>query len=539
MPVMAVPCLCNCGDNCTIGTDDFSGSLSGWSTTGTPTTSGGLLVMNSDGDRVIFNTTPSSASDGVHILTYPLSAGSGVIRIIANWLNSSNYIYGEYSRTDQTIRIGKVVGGTDTYETPAKTLSSPSERATLRLCWQPGESQAPASSDTGTIFPTTVFEGSGGVIPWESSSSVLAEDGISASAVFDNDGETTNSLTVYGMSLAIPAGATIDGVKIRIECFDLDETASEIVVESIRLVDGEGTAAGDDKGADTPVPFGSLDGLIFGGAADDWNAGLTWEDVNSPLFGAVFYFRWDDGSTTPSRELEVDYVNFIVYYTTASRQAGQATFSYIPNGGTDQQCTIDGLVVATDGTATGIAVVSGDWDFTEWTLSYLDSGTHPGCPTCDCVGDTTPCGACDSNGVPVVIQIDIDNVASLGDCDCETEFNGTYLLDFVWAGDFNSCGHQFTFASSKCVNFDQSGGGLTPRQATEIDIVFYGFSGNYFAVISIIDGPQHQSIARWTLDLGATAPDCTALSGEAATFVAQWDGLDCDFSGATVTVTAV
>ena len=536
-----VPC-CDCA-TCEIGTDAFADD-SQWTLTGTAAVSGGALVMNADGDQAIFTPEPFTDDDGVHIEVTADSTANGVLRVIANRVDNNNYVFGEYSSADSTIRIGKRSGGTDSYETPAKTLTSPSEPAILRLCWQPGESQTPASTDTEAVFPTTGRQGDSADTEWANPENITADDGYGNFALCQmlNFGDSSRFLIAENFPLAIPPNATIDNISVRVELQDNQAaggTPVQISDAVVQITDGTGTVLSDNKATLGAIPDyndGNGGPMLYDGSVTGYwglTDGLTGADVNSPFWRVQLQYSWDISDEGMGDAIVlVGSVNVVVSYTTADRQPGAVKFLYLANGGTDpddNQCVIDSNVnPASDGTGTGLRVASGDWSLDDWTLSYLNSDARPDCPQCSCSG-TSVCTVCDSNVSPLVMQVDLSGSAQgVGECDC-AEFDGTYLLDLIEDVGSNFCYYQY------------SGTACSGTALVSVELELYlDNAGDYRGTIWFmrLSAPNPQ---RFSINFGATAPDCTAFSAESFThdFGAVDIGFACDFSGMSATLTSV
>jgi hypothetical protein len=435
------PSCCSCG-GCEIGTDAFDGSLSQWSTTGSPSTSGGLLTMTS-GDRVIFTPEPASASSGVHVETHPETAdGTAKVRLIAGYTDASNYLFGELAIAggEGTLRLGEKIAGTESWLTLAKTVedtgSELNDRSTLELCWTPGAALVPEGRWQGPAFPRSARNAAGPEEAWINEGNIQQMDSTSANCIILNDGDETRILIAETFGINVPAGSTIDGIKVGINCEDAStsnpEAPSEIEFTEIILLDGSGASVGDNKAPiGTPIPL-ELAEVTVGGSADDWNAGLTWEDVNSPLFGVAIKFTWDDSGATTSRGVDVDYVALTLWYTTPDRRAGRLRLAYTntaaPNA-TD--CVTDLNVTSDDGLKTGIEVTAGSFDFTDYTLSYQLSDSRPSCPDCGCTasGGGEPCGCCDDEPEESYV-IDMGGTLSDDECEC-SQIPQSFVVDNI------------------------------------------------------------------------------------------------------------
>lgn len=114
--------------------------------------------------------------------------------------------------------------------------------------------------------------------------------------------------TTFGFT--IPAGATIDGIKVRIErqC-NRESSIKDLTVELIKA----GARVGDDKAKDT---FWETTDTItsYGGAAAMWGQAWSVAQINAANFGIALSAenQWQALATTFAR---VDHIQITIYYT--------------------------------------------------------------------------------------------------------------------------------------------------------------------------------------------------------------------------------
>lgn len=109
----------------------------------------------------------------------------------------------------------------------------------------------------------------------------------------------------------IPIDAVIDGILVEIDHYGENGNINE---HSCRLV-LNGIIQGDEKMTiDNAIPSEDLDVYeSYGGAADNWNAGLTYDEINDATFGVqVSYFG---AHSVQPRNVYVDHIRMTVYYT--------------------------------------------------------------------------------------------------------------------------------------------------------------------------------------------------------------------------------
>lgn len=147
---------------------------------------------------------------------------------------------------------------------------------------------------------------------WSNPGNAAASDD-SRATVFCDKHEETDWLRATNFGFSIPAGATIDGIEVVFERRSTGGPGGDI---SVRLWDGS-SAVGDDKstGQSDFWTFNTDTDDSFGGASDDWNAGLGPSDINDSGFGCQLAAEDQIGNTVT---LEVDHVEVTIYYTEAS-----------------------------------------------------------------------------------------------------------------------------------------------------------------------------------------------------------------------------
>lgn len=380
-------CHC-CGDPCAIGSDTFDDDLAQWTVTGGESVSGGLLEMTG-GDTAIFIPTPSSADLGVRIVTHPRTEDStATMRLIVARTDANNYLFGQLSLASGVgeIRLGQVSGGSETWLTDAETLEDVNEelneRSDLTLCWQPGE------VIEGVALTREGYAGEGVGVGWTDPEGVTNPSGVFAETSA-SPSTNTDVLGARDYGFFIPAGSTIDGIFVsaRIEHEGMDV---DYIDQIVRLTDRDGIPVGDNLAVG--VSLNNVESVVtWGGPTEDWNAGLTWEDINSDGFGWTGIFR-NIGSS--GGNIRVRGVAIKVYFTTPDRTPGRLQLNYTNTASPNTvQCLMATPVLLDPGSQTGIADVVGSWDFTQYTLEYPQSDAKPTCG--ECQNCTVHCPCCD------------------------------------------------------------------------------------------------------------------------------------------------
>jgi len=121
-------------------------------------------------------------------------------------------------------------------------------------------------------------------------------------------------LTNFGFTSGdVPSGATIDGIEVSVERQSAD--VLDVTDSAIYLRDSAASQQGDNKASGTGWSSGGDEIVVYGGAADTWNALLDQADIVSSNFG-IDISAGNSGST--NREARIDHVKIRVYYTEAA-----------------------------------------------------------------------------------------------------------------------------------------------------------------------------------------------------------------------------
>lgn len=150
---------------------------------------------------------------------------------------------------------------------------------------------------------------SGGQVHWTNPTNIYTSNNVYATApdLEQPDREYTHWLRARDFGFSIPAGATIDGIKVEIgKKADLAGMRDS----SVKIVWGS-TPQGDEKAL--VATWGTSDAYsTYGGATDLW--GLTWEwDDFDEFFGVALQARMADPEEYA--DAYVDHIRITVYYT--------------------------------------------------------------------------------------------------------------------------------------------------------------------------------------------------------------------------------
>jgi hypothetical protein len=173
-------------------------------------------------------------------------------------------------------------------------------------------------ANTGfTLAGTGANNADAGNAAWSNTGNITADDGTSAGS-FPKAGQTSQYLHATNFGFALPSGATIDGIVVRV---DRLATANLITDHTIQLIIG-GSRSGDNK-ADTMTTWPSSAATKdYGSASDLWGLTLAEADIESSTFGVAIRV-----SSTGTASAQVDAIWIDVYYTSDAVAAGRVTGS--------------------------------------------------------------------------------------------------------------------------------------------------------------------------------------------------------------------
>ena len=172
---------------------------------------------------------------------------------------------------------------------------------------------ATLATDTGVKYPGTVnthSEGSYNDEDWHDKNNVKADDGNNAS-ITDNDfdnGDYSHVLRTTNFGFSVPAGSTIDGIKVESERYSNAGSARDALVQLTK----NGTARVGNSKADTTNNWSASAGVAtYGGETDLWGTTWTRAEINDSDFGVHFAARAYSNDT----DIYVDFIRITVYYT--------------------------------------------------------------------------------------------------------------------------------------------------------------------------------------------------------------------------------
>jgi len=146
-----------------------------------------------------------------------------------------------------------------------------------------------------------------GDVAWTNPGNVTASDDARATANVASP-DTTQYLHATSFGHALPAGATVTGVEVRVERHA--SAADRVQDHTVQLIKG-GTRQGDNK-ADTGTSWPDADATVdYGGSTAMWSLALTKADVEAAGFGVALR-----GKSSVNAQHRVDAIWTNIHYTT-------------------------------------------------------------------------------------------------------------------------------------------------------------------------------------------------------------------------------
>ncbi len=158
----------------------------------------------------------------------------------------------------------------------------------------------------GPNSPGTAADNGGGLDAWTNTGNILTSDNTYAQVTVGFNGSWSDYLNATNFGFHVPAGATINGIKVEIE----RSSANTIQDHSVKIIKG-GTITGTEK-ADTGTNWPSSDAYAtYGSASDLWGTTWTVNDINASTFGVALQAGELGGFNTA----KVDHIRISVTYT--------------------------------------------------------------------------------------------------------------------------------------------------------------------------------------------------------------------------------
>lgn len=174
-----------------------------------------------------------------------------------------------------------------------------------------------ATASEGPNSPdTAVDDAAVGTVAWSSPSNATALDSANANATVTFSEVVTHYLKCTDFNFSVPAGASIDGISVEINCKGSKTgTGSIPAFATIKLVNGAGTVVGDNKATGSlPTSFTYVN---FGSSSDTWAASLTQSDITDVDFGVVISVFLDASGPGDTSTADIDHVRITVHYSLA------------------------------------------------------------------------------------------------------------------------------------------------------------------------------------------------------------------------------
>lgn len=165
-------------------------------------------------------------------------------------------------------------------------------------------------ADTGWHNPSGIdIVTAYGTHDWLTPDNAKLSNNAYAYAIGGVSGGITHYLRGYSFAMAVPAGATIDGIYVRIEKRSgVDGTKDQ----RVRIVKGGFTGATDRSNANF---WPTSDGFVYhGSSSDKWGETWTVADINHAWFGVVISANIWEGR----KRAYIDVLQIKVYYTVPS-----------------------------------------------------------------------------------------------------------------------------------------------------------------------------------------------------------------------------
>ena len=287
---------------------------------------GGLLLLENIPGELSVSVTASVVAGGTATITITRAVGSdGTVTCLLNTFGGTAVAGTHYTAiTDQLITLED--GETSTtvnlltfqeeFSSSTATadvrLSQPTGGADLAEDWTDSLTITGLSVSSGPSLPTVGgTDSSVGLAAWANAGNITANDGTSASAASITLGTSTVLLVGTGITFAgpVPNDATIVGIQVIVDRSSTGDRCRDTLI-SLYL---NGVVIGDNK-ADTGTQWpASLTEKTYGGASDDWGAGLTGADVNDPDFGIAIQC---EKNVAGAGGASVDYASVKIWYTT-------------------------------------------------------------------------------------------------------------------------------------------------------------------------------------------------------------------------------
>ena len=181
-----------------------------------------------------------------------------------------------------------------------------------------------SATDAGPNFPGTVVSdaSNGGSYAWSNPGNAQSNDGVCAVSFADGRGTQYLKATNFGFS--IPAGSTIDGIRVYVErrrlvpCVNNGDGGSCNINDlTISLIYGTGPTFSSNNPSATSWPgIPGCNGTVetYGSTSNLWGLSLLPSDISDVNFGIVIA-AVNDASLVDGTNVNIDYVSITVTYS--------------------------------------------------------------------------------------------------------------------------------------------------------------------------------------------------------------------------------
>jgi hypothetical protein len=318
-------------------------ALNGTITTGTPWTAGDRIMRVYQNSTATINGTINAPNAYIRIEQNAQVTNNGTVAVQYLRTDAATATWTQGANSNLTVTLpvpagnwngvlnASATGNTVTYNGTATPIVPSSSYYNLRgtgVTCPHGFTVTgfdPCSGGTTVTIkrnPGTCVNATGvGALAWTPSptTQVNTSDNLYATATATSAISTqlTNYLKCTGYGFSIPAGATINGIKLDTERKISNVTSANGKDNDVKLLNAAGAIVGVNHA--TITAYTTTDTAeAHGTAADVWGAGLTVTDINSPNFGAVYSGSITKTSTSTTRRITVDWMPITITYTPAA-----------------------------------------------------------------------------------------------------------------------------------------------------------------------------------------------------------------------------
>ena len=167
-------------------------------------------------------------------------------------------------------------------------------------------------ANTGVKYPVTIstIKETGDDNNWVTPEEVASDNGVYGNITADtfDSPDTSYLLRATNFNMEVPAGATINGIKVEIERHYANGAVADY---DVYLTKDSTTRVGDDKSTGQIFNLTTDTIVSFGGTADLWGTTWTVDEVNATTFGVLYKMQ----ATGANADGFVDFIRVTVYYT--------------------------------------------------------------------------------------------------------------------------------------------------------------------------------------------------------------------------------